>query len=164
MRPPDLDTIQRNVQGVRELDLLAQGGQKMVFRAIHDNYGKVAIKLILQPNPRIQREIDIATTCHIPNTARLYEWGTFDHDGQRILFMIEEYVGGVTLRSEINAKGPLPSNRVLALLDALLDTAVALEKEGLVHRDIKPENIMVCPDGTFRLLDFGIARHLASHH
>jgi len=161
MKPPDIDTIQRSIRGIRDLKPLAQGGQKIVFRATHDDYGEVVIKVILQPNERIQREIDIAIACDIPNTAHLYEWGNIEHDGHKILFIIEQYVEGVNLREEMKAKGRLPTDQVLTLIDTLLKTAVALEKEHLVHRDIKPENIMVCPDGTFKLLDFGIARHLA---
>ncbi|MBS3918748.1 MAG: serine/threonine protein kinase [Deltaproteobacteria bacterium] len=161
MKPLDLDTIQRNIKSIRDLKPLAQGGQKIVFRASHDDYGEVVIKVILEPNERIQREIDIAISSDIPNTAHLYEWGKFDHDGHSILFIIEEYIEGVNLRDEMKAKGRLPTKQVLALIDTLLNTAVALEKEKLVHRDIKPENIMVCPDGSFKLLDFGIARHLA---
>ena len=161
MGPIDLDTIQRSIKHIRDLRPLAQGGQKIVFRATHDKYGEVVIKVILQPNERIQREIDIAIAYDLPNTAHLYEWGSLEHDGHSVIYIIEEYVKGVNLRDEMKAKGRLPTNQVLALIDALLKTAVALEKERLVHRDIKPENIMVCPDGTFKLLDFGIARHLA---
>jgi eukaryotic-like serine/threonine-protein kinase len=161
MRPLDIDKIQRSIRGIRDLKPLAQGGQKIVFRATHDDYGEIVIKVILQPNDRIRREIDIAIACNIPNTAHLYEWGNIEHDGQNVIYIMEEHIDGTNLREELKAKGRLPTKQVLNLIDMLLDTAVAIEKENLVHRDIKPENIMVCPDGTFKLLDFGIARQLA---
>ena len=160
MRPLDTDTIQRSIRGLRGLKPLAQGGQKIVFRATHEDFGEVVVKLILQSNERIQREIEIAMGCNIPNTAHLYEWGNIEHDGQTVIYIIEEHIDGKNLRDEMNIRGQLQTGRVLKLIDMLLDTAVAIEREKLVHRDIKPENIMVCYDGTFRLLDFGIARHL----
>jgi serine/threonine-protein kinase len=107
------------------------------------------------------REIDIAVSCHIPNTAKLYKWGSFKHDGNIVLYIIEEFIDGDNLRNVLKSKGQLPLNDVLRLVDMLLYTAVAMENEKLVHRDIKPENIMVCPDGSFKLIDFGIARQLA---
>jgi len=161
MRPLDLDTVQRSIKGIRDLEPLERGGQKIVFRATHDDYGEVVIKVILEPNERIQREIDIAIACDMPNTAHLYEWGNIEHDGHSVIYIIEEYIEGTNLREELKAKKRLPIKQVLALMDTLLKTAVAIEKENLVHRDIKPENIMVCPDGTFKIIDFGIARHLA---
>ncbi len=161
MRPLDLDTVQRSIEGIRDLKPLERGGQKIVFRATHDNYGEVVIKVILQPNERIKREIDIASACDIPNTAKLYKWGSIEHDGHSVIYIMEEYIEGTNLREELKAKERLPIKQALALVDTLLNTAVAIEEENLVHRDIKPENIMVCPDGTFKLLDFGIARHLA---
>lgn len=160
MRPLDLDTVQRSIKGIRDLTPLERGGQKIVFRATHDGYGEVVIKVILEPNERIQREIDIAIACDIPNTAHLYKWGNIEHDGHSVIYIIEEYIEGTNLREELKAKKRLPIKQVLALMDMLLNTAVAIEKENLVHRDIKPENIMVCPDGTYKLIDFGIARHL----
>jgi serine/threonine protein kinase len=160
MKPLDLDIIQRNIQAIRNLKPIERGGQKMVFRATHDDYGEVAIKVILGANERIRREIDIAIACDIPNTARLFTWGNIEHNGNDLLYIIEEFIEGTNLREELKAKGRLSLQQVLALLEMLLETAVAMEKESLVHRDIKPENIMICPDGTFKLLDFGIARQL----
>jgi eukaryotic-like serine/threonine-protein kinase len=90
----------------------------------------------------------------------LHEWGNFEHDGQKILYIIEQYIDGTNLRDELSRKGSLSLTEVLNLIDALLKTVEVLERNNLVHRDIKPENIMVCPDGKFILLDFGIARHL----
>lgn len=161
MRPFDMDTLQKCIIGIRDLKPLAQGGQKIVFSGTHPDHGKVVIKIILEPNERIQREIDIAITCNIPNTAHLYEWGNIEHDGHNIIYIIEEHIDGTNLREELKAKGKLPPKQVMKLINMLLDTTVAIEKEKLVHRDIKPENIMVCPGSIFKLLDFGIARHLA---
>lgn len=160
MKPLDINTIQRSISGIRDLEPLAQGGQKSVFHAMHDDYGEVVLKVILQPNERIQREIDIAKTCNIPHTARLYDWGGIEHDGNTVIYIVEECIKGVNLREALKTQGRMPTKQALKLMSMLLDTAVAMEKKKLVHRDIKPENIMVCPDGEFKLLDFGIARQI----
>lgn len=158
----DVQKVQSLIPKIHNLIMLGRGGQKIVFRGLHEEYGSVVIKIVStsQPNERVRREIQVATDYHIPNTAFFYEWGAIEHDGKTHLYIIEEFVQGVTLRQRLESTRRLPTETVLNLIEALLEAAVAMEKEGIVHRDIKPENIMVCPDGTFKLLDFGIARHL----
>jgi len=155
--------IQSQISNLSALAPLSRGGQKVVFSGIHKNYGRVVVKLVTNPqsDERVAREIEVATACRIPNTARLYESGTGDPALGFTTYIIEEFVEGCTLRHELEKHRPLATHVVISLITTLLDTAVAMEKEGIVHRDIKPENIMVCPDGSFKLLDFGIARHLA---
>jgi eukaryotic-like serine/threonine-protein kinase len=160
MYPIDLEILRKKIVGIDNIEPLKQGGQKLVYSAQHNEYGKVVLKIILQPDERALREIDIAREIEIPNTAALHEWGNFEQDGQTILFIIEQYIAGTNLRDELRRKGSLSLTEVLNLIDALLKTVEVLERNNLVHRDIKPENIMVCPDGKFILLDFGIARHL----
>lgn len=159
----DAQLVQSKIPSLRNLRLLAQGGQKLVFSALHNDFGGVVVKLVYssQPDKRIEREIEIITSCSIPNTAQIYSWGTFEHNDTNITYIVEEFIQGVTLRRKLQTDGRLPINFVLSFLEALLETAMAMEKEGVVHRDIKPENIMVCDDGTFKLLDFGIARYLS---
>jgi len=163
MWPPNAQTVQDKVPRVGNLRPLAQGGQKVVFKGTHQQHGEVVVKVIsaAQPDERTRREIEVATQCRIPNVPQLHEYGTFEYDGATTVYVVEEYVAGMTLRGLLQAQKRLPLPQVLSLLDVLLDTAVALERERLVHRDIKPENIMMCQDGSIRLLDFGIARHLA---
>ena len=162
MWPPNAQTVQDKVPHVGNLRPLAQGGQKVVFRGTHQQHGEVVVKVIstAQPDERTRREIEVATQCRIPNVPRLHECGTFEYDGATTVYVVEEYVAGTTLRGLLQDRTRLPLPQVLSLLDALLETVVVLEKERLVHRDIKPENIMICQDGSVRLLDFGIARHL----
>lgn len=161
MKPIDLNIVKNKIPKMQGLEAFKQGGQKVVFLGVHNDYGKVVVKVIAQYNKRIQREIDIAVKCHIPNTAKLFNWGEFNHNGDKVIYIIEEFIEGRNLRDEMDAQGKLPTKQVMTLIETLLETAVALEKIPLVHRDIKPENIMVCSDGEFKLLDFGIARHLA---
>lgn len=155
--------IQLRISKLHDLRPLDRGGQKVVFSGVHEDYGRVVVKLVTgsQPDERVRREIEVATTCRIPNTARLYEWGTFEQDDVHIVYIVEEFISGITLRQQLTDKGRLSKEIVLGLVGALLETAVATENENIVHRDIKPENIMVCPDGTFKVIDFGIARHLS---
>lgn len=159
----DAQLVQSKILKLHNLCLLAQGGQKIVFSAVHDDFGAVVVKLVYssQPDKRIEREIEIMSSCCIPNTAQIHSWGTFEHNGTSITYIVEEFIHGVTLRKQLQTGGCLPVKLVLRLIEALLETAIAMEKEEVVHRDIKPENIMVCDDGTFKLLDFGIARYLS---
>lgn len=162
MRLPDISTIETNLPEIRGLIHLAQGGQKVVYKGTHDRFGTVVLKLVLDPsaNERTQREIDVATQCCFPNVPKLCEWGSFVYDGGQTIFLIEQCISGTTLRQFLVDNGRMPTAQAILLMHSLLETAVELEKEHLVHRDIKPENIMVSDDGSFWLLDFGIARHL----
>lgn len=155
--------IQSYIPKLSSLSLLFRGGQKVVFSGTHEEHGKIVVKLVTSPEPdeRVAREIEVATACDIPHTARIYEWGPGDIDAGLPAYIVEEFIEGVTLRQEIENRRQLDVAVVLRLISTLLETAVAMERERIVHRDIKPENIMVCADGSFTLLDFGIARHLA---
>ena len=75
-------------------------------------------------------------------------------------YMVMEYVEGRTLKKEVEASGPMTEARVREVLAALTDGLAAVHAEGLLHRDISPENVMVRPDGTAVLIDFGAARQM----
>ncbi len=82
---------------------------------------------------------------------RVFEaWGT--------AYMVTEYVEGQTLSAALRASGPWSERQVRELLDVLTDGLSAVHGAGLLHRDIKPGNVMVRPDGTPVLIDFGSAR------
>lgn len=162
MKMPELSIITKNLPDIQDITYLEQGGQKIVYRGTHKTYGSIVLKLILNPSAseRIQREIDVATKGNFPNVPKLYEWGSFTYEDGQTIYLIEQYIPGQTLRNYLNVHKKLPLDKALELLGKLLETAVELEKQQLVHRDIKPENIIVSDDGSFWLLDFGIARHL----
>ncbi len=165
MQEMNAQEVQANIPNTSAVSLLVRGGQKTVFCGVHEDYGKVVIKVMPESDSderlRLEREAEVATVCRIPNTARLYASGAFEHAGGCAVYIVEEFIEGVTLRDELKAKQRLCTPTVLKLLRVLLEAAVAMEEQEIVHRDIKPENIMVCSDGSFMLLDFGIARHLA---
>lgn len=161
MHIPNSDEIITRVPDLSNLIPIARGGQKVVFRGQHNSYGEVVVKIILSADERTQREIDIATKCDFPNVPKLYKWGVFQDTPEPVVFLIEQFVSGDTLRSHLRRNRTLNLQDGLRLFQQLLDTAVEVEKQDLVHRDIKPENIIVGDDGTFWLLDFGIARHLS---
>jgi tetratricopeptide (TPR) repeat protein/predicted Ser/Thr protein kinase len=85
---------------------------------------------------------------------RVLDYGS-DRD---IRYLVMEYVEGRDLRRVLDEEGPLPWQQAL---DITCQIALALQyafQQGIVHRDIKPANVMLRPDGTVRVLDFGIAR------
>ena len=97
--------------------------------------------------------------CDHPHVVRVYRdleaWGT--------AYLVMEYVEGPagrarSLEDELVASGTLPESRVRAILDALTSGLRAVHAAGLVHRDMKPANVMLRPDGSPVLIDFGAAR------
>jgi Tol biopolymer transport system component len=147
------------------VDKLGEGGMGEVFRA-HDARLKrdVALKVLpaaavgdAQRRSRFDREAQVLAALDHPNIARVFG---VEMDGDAPVIVME-VVEGATLADRI-ARGPLPIDETLAIATQMCDGLEAAHERSIVHRDLKPANIKVRPDGTIKILDFGIARVLAS--
>jgi serine/threonine protein kinase len=142
--------------------LLADGGQKSVFSAKHETDGDVVLKLIKPSSDgveRVQREILAVQRVRSARVPRIMDAGVLTTPVGAFVWLREQRIHGESVRQALQ-KGALPRDDVVRLglhvLEALSDAQMAR----IVHRDVKPDNIMRGADGTFWLLDFGIARHL----
>lgn len=147
--------------------LLGRGGMADVYlafdlrRQVH-----IAVKLLredLAEDPeflqRFQREAEALARLDHPYIVRFYSF-----ERQRpIAFIVMDYVPGITLRTRLlEAGGPLPLAEVTQILRQIGSALQYAHNEGFIHRDIKPGNIMLRPDGSALLSDFGIARAVAA--
>jgi len=74
-------------------------------------------------------------------------------------YIVMEFVHGQTLKSYLAQKGgKLPPEQVFEMMAPMFDSLAQIHKSGIIHRDISPDNIMITPDGSVKLLDFGAAR------
>ncbi len=140
---------------------LGRGGMGEVWRAEDERLGReVALKLLpddLAADPerraRFEREARLLAALNHPNIATLYG---FEHvDGRHVLVM--ELVEGEDLSRRI-ARGPIPVEETIAVARQIAEALEAAHERGIVHRDLKPANIKLRPDGTVKVLDFGLAR------
>jgi eukaryotic-like serine/threonine-protein kinase len=102
---------------------------------------------------RFQREAEVLASLNHPNIAAIH--GLEESDGTRALVM--ELVEGETLADRI-ARGAIPWDEALPLAKQIAEALEAAHERGIVHRDLKPANIKVRPDGTVKILDFGLAK------
>ena len=84
--------------------------------------------------------------------------GFFEFGGTAYLIM--EYLDGKPLSKIVSQSGPMSAKELLPKLDAFLSDLHRLHQAGVIHRDIGPDNVMLMPDGTLKLLDFGCARSM----
>jgi serine/threonine protein kinase len=132
-----------------------------VYRARDTRLGRdVAIKVLLPEvadNPdrlaRFEREAHVLATLNHPHVAAIY--GLEHHDG--ISALVIELVDGEDL-SETIGRGPIPMRESLRIATQIAEALEAAHEQGIVHRDLKPANIKVRPDGTVKVLDFGLAK------
>jgi eukaryotic-like serine/threonine-protein kinase len=140
------------VTGLVPRQLLGGGGGGTVWGCV-DGDTRVAVK-VAQDSPRIAREIEAQR--RVGAVAPKIFRRTNSHDGRVAIVM--EWLAGETLAARLAAHGGRwPADdlaRLIAALAARIDDAHAA---GIAHRDLKPENIWLEPDGTIRLLDFGLA-------
>jgi serine/threonine protein kinase len=143
--------------------VLGAGGMGEVYRA-RDTLLKrdVAIKVLplaFAGDPeriaRFQREAEVLATLNHPNIAAIH--GLQDSDSVRSLVL--EFVDGPTLADRIGGH-PMPLDDVLAIARQIADALEAAHERGIIHRDLKPANVKVRPDGTVKVLDFGLAKAL----
>ena len=144
------------------LALLGSGGMGHVYRARDTKLGRdVAIKVLPQlfaSDPdrlaRFQREAQVLASLNHPNIAQIF--GIEETPGGRALVM--ELVEGQTLaESIVNRVSPADA---LAIARQIAEALEAAHDQGIIHRDLKPANVKVRPDGTVKVLDFGLAKAL----
>ena len=76
---------------------------------------------------------------------------------RRRSYMVTEYVPGRTLTERLRGHHPLPESEALAIASRVCEAIAYMHQHGIVHYDVKPANIIVCPNGSVRLIDFGLA-------
>jgi len=102
---------------------------------------------------RFQREAEVLASLNHPNVAAIY--GLEESDGLKALVL--ELVEGPTLADHI-AQGAIPLDEALPIARQIADALEAAHDRGIIHRDLKPANIKLRPDGTVKVLDFGLAK------
>ena len=146
-----------------KIELMARGGQKIVFDGVHNSYGETVIKLYFQLNdPRSLREIQIERDLNLSMVPKIYETGTVEYEGTETLYIIEQKVKGTELRKVLESGKRFSLEEAVTFLEQGLEFIACIENKGIVHRDIKPENIIRADDGRIFFLDFGIARILGA--
>ncbi|WP_027660726.1 serine/threonine-protein kinase [Salinispora fenicalii] len=141
---------------------IASGGMGDVWRGTDEVLGRVvAVKSLLpalldDPDfaERFRGEARTMATINHPGVVDIYDFGS----DQQIAFLVMEHVEGDALSATLNRVGRLTSARTMALVAQAADALHAAHLEGIVHRDVKPGNLLVRPNGTLVLTDFGIAR------
>ena len=142
----------------RILSLIGAGGMGEVYRAADPRLGReVAIKVLrgaldAAALDRFRREARIIAALAHPNTLSIFDVG--DEGGMP--FIVSELLAGGTLRTKLF--GPLPVNEAIGIARQIAAALSAAHERGVIHRDLKPENVFILPDGTIKLLDFGLAR------
>ena len=140
---------------------LGAGGMGEVYRARDTRLKRdVALKVLpasvasdLERLARFQREAEVLASLSHPHVAGIY--GLEESDGMRALVL--ELVEGETLQQRI-ARGAIPVHDALTLARQIAAALDAAHQRGIVHRDLKPANIKITPDGTVKVLDFGLAK------
>ena len=130
---------------------LGEGGMGEVFRAIDTRLGRaVAIKTTqARFSARFEREARAISSLNHPNICTLHDVGPN--------YLVMELVEGPTVADKINAGG-VPVEEALTIARQIGDALEAAHEKGIIHRDLKPANIKVKPDGTVKVLDFGLAK------
>ena len=146
-----------------KIELMARGGQKIVFDGVHNSYGETVIKLYFQLNdPRSLREIQIERDLNLSMVPKIYETGTIEFEVSETFYIIEHIVIGTELRKVLESGKRFSLEEAVTFLEQGLEFIACIENKGIVHRDIKPENIIRADDGRIFFLDFGIARILGA--
>ena len=129
---------------------IGKGGMGEVWKARDSRLNRdVAIKISAQQfTGRFEREAQAIAALNHPNICTLYDIGPN--------YLVMELVDGPTLAARI-ARGPLPLDEALAIAGQITSALEAAHEKGIVHRDLKPANIKIRPDGSVKVLDFGLA-------
>lgn len=147
----------------RILGKVGEGGMGVVYKAEDSRLERVvALKVIRECDAdfdrrrRFWQEARAAAQVAHPNACRIYDIA----EEKDRLVLVMEFIEGESLAQRLQ-RGALPAQEAAQIVLAILAALEAFHKIGIVHRDVKPENIILSDGGT-KLLDFGIAKHMAA--
>lgn len=155
--------IGKKLDGRYEItELIGIGGMADVYKAtdiLEDR--TVAVKILKNEFAdnedfvrRFRNESKAIAVLSHPNIVKIFDVGFTD----RIQFIVMEYIDGITMKEFIEQQGVLKWKDTVHFITQTLRALQHAHDRGIVHRDIKPQNIMLFPDGTIKVMDFGIAR------
>ncbi|HXZ78561.1 MAG TPA: serine/threonine-protein kinase [Terriglobales bacterium] len=143
---------------------LGKGAMGVVYRAVDPNIGRtVALKTMRvdvhgaeaeEMLRRFRNEARSAGVLSHPNVVVIYDAG----EDNGIFYIAMEYIEGTTLAAMLNQRRVLPIDRVVDIGSQICMGLDYAHSRGVVHRDVKPSNVMIMPDGTGKIMDFGIAK------
>jgi serine/threonine-protein kinase len=155
-------------------ELLGRGGMAEVHRGHDSRLGRqVAIKMLRSELARdntflvrFRREAQSAAGLNHASIVAVYDHGedVLTETGGaevKVPYIVMEFVDGKTLRQVITERGTVGATESLRITEGVLDALGYSHRNGIVHRDIKPANVMIAPDGSIKVMDFGIARAMA---
>lgn len=143
-------------------ELIGVGGMADVYKAKDLAENRiVAVKILKNEYAdnddfvrRFRNESKAIAVLSHPNIVKIYDVGFTD----KIQFIVMEYIDGITLKEFLEQQGVIKWKDCIHFAIQILRALQHAHDRGIVHRDIKPQNIMLFPDGTIKVMDFGIAR------
>ena len=121
---------------------------------------QVAIKTLRMHLPkqserqaRLMQEARTVSKLQHPNIIPLYEAGEYEG----LLYLVFEYVDGISLRDQIKKNGPFVVHTAIAMMTQILAGITCAHQQGVVHRDLSPSNVLIDKNEMPRIMDFGIS-------
>lgn len=147
---------------------IGKGGMGSVYEGRTSNGTKVAIKMLRADvafNPEFRElfesEAKVLSQMNHPMVVKIM--GSTFSDEQKNLYLPMEFIDGETISHRIHTQGPFTETEAVKLMVQILDALSYVHSTNNVHRDIKPSNIMIRPDGSICVIDFGIAKDMKTH-
>lgn len=143
-------------------EVVGVGGMAVVYRAYDEIDDRVVAVKVLKDeflaNDEFKRKFKneskaIAILSH-PNIVKVYDVSF----GERIQYIVMEYIDGITLKEYISSQGVIPWKEAVHFQVQILKALQHAHDKGVIHRDIKPQNIVLLNNGNIKVTDFGIAR------
>lgn len=140
---------------------VGSGGMGVVYEAQHRVMRRLVALKVIRPDllatpaavSRFRREVHTAARLSHPNIVTALD----AEEAGGVHFLVMEFVLGTTLERRVHDDGPLPSPRACELARQIALGLAHAHERGMIHRDIKPANVMLTPEGTVKILDFGLA-------
>lgn len=161
-RDDELPPALRDHPRYRIVEPLGRGGMGVVFKAEHRLMQRMVALKVIHPRlvtrpeavERFQREVRAAARLSHPNIVTAHD----AEQAEDVHFLVMEFVEGESVQRLIQREDRLPQTQAIDLARQAAAGLAAAHEYGMVHRDIKPANLMVTPDGTVKILDFGLSR------